>query len=158
MNRPEEAVEPLGDASAFFRKNMPTGHPWRVSSLATLGWALEVSGHHAEAEKPLREALEAREQTMPDHFLTWNTMSLLGGALAGQGMREEAEPLLIEGYEKLQAPDVPIWKARKAKALQRIVDLYEAWGKPDEAAKWREVEAPPSESEAPAEPEPVGAE
>ena len=53
---------------------------------------------------------------------------------------------------------MPVWRARKAQALERIVALYEAWGKPEEAARWRAVGAPPSEAEAPAEPEPVGAE
>lgn len=66
-------------------------------------------------------------------------MSLLGGALAGQGKRREAEPLLLAGYEgmhgrrdKIPADD----KIRLTEALQRIVGLYEAWDEPEKAAGW----------------------
>ena len=62
--------------------------------------------------------------------------SALGDALAGEGKFGEAEPLLLNGYANLkdnpQAPDLP-----KRQALQRIVKLYEAWGKLDKAAEHR---------------------
>jgi hypothetical protein len=63
-------------------------------------------------------------------------MSLLGAALANQAKSAEAEPLLLEscaGFRKL--PRVPPKNVRRA--LERLVGLYEAWGKPDEAAMWR---------------------
>ena len=31
----------------------------------------------------------------------------------------------------------PFVATRKAEALERIIALYEAWNKPDEAARWK---------------------
>jgi hypothetical protein len=50
-----------------------------------------------------------------------------------------AEPLLLNGYKGLRqtAAQIP-----RRDTLERLVQLYDAWGKPDEAAKWRkEAEA-----------------
>ena len=78
---------------------------------------------------------------------------VLGGALLGQAQQlqatdaaaatakfTEAEPLLVQGYEGMQQREAaipPEGKIRLNEALQRLVDLYTAWGKPDEAAKWQ---------------------
>jgi len=43
-----------------------------------------------------------------------------------------AELLLLQGYEPPQAKDL-----RLREALERLVQLYDAWGKPDKAAEWR---------------------
>jgi hypothetical protein len=64
----------------------------------------------------------------------------LGEALLGQQKYAQAEPLLTAGYEgmkKREATVPPESKSRLPLALDRLVRLYEAWGKPDEAAKWR---------------------
>jgi hypothetical protein len=51
---------------------------------------------HAEAEPLLRESLAVREAKLPpDHWQRFQTRSVLGAALAGQGRREEAEGLLL---------------------------------------------------------------
>ncbi len=94
-------------------------------------------GEHAEAETRLRECLEIRKRILPEgHWFIANTNSILGGAIAGQGRYQEAEPLLLESYSSLK-DDHEALLARKREALKRLVELYEAWGKPDEAAMWR---------------------
>jgi len=85
-----------------------------------------------------------REKKLPDPGAPglFNTKSLLGGALAGQKKFQEAEPLLVEGYSGLkdrEAKIPPAAKTRLAEAIRRLVDLYTAWEKPDEAAKWQEI-------------------
>ena len=72
---------------------------------------------------------------MPKSWLRYNAMSMLGGSLSGQGKYAEAEPLLVEGYEKMAPPKAAA--IRKREALERVIKLYEAWGKPDKAAAWR---------------------
>jgi eukaryotic-like serine/threonine-protein kinase len=67
---------------------------------------------------------------------------MLGGSLLGQKQYAAAEPLLLAGYEgmKQRAADIPkLGQARLSEALDRLVELYDAWGKKDEAAKWRAV-------------------
>jgi hypothetical protein len=70
---------------------------------------------------------------------------MLGGALAEMQNYAEAEPLLLEGYEGLKQREAKLPADRKVvltEALERLVQLYDAWGKKDEAAKWRkELEA-----------------
>jgi hypothetical protein len=60
----------------------------------------------------------------------------LGASLARQGRYSEAEPLLRESLAALQSsPAIP--QGRFRQALERVVALYDAWGKPDQAAAWR---------------------
>jgi serine/threonine protein kinase len=95
----------------------------------------------------LRGCLTTRERTMPDSWLTYRCKSLLGGALLGLKKYDDAEPLLIAGYEgmrKREAMIPPEGKPGLAKAVERLVQLYEATDKKDEAAKWRkELETKP---------------
>ena len=63
----------------------------------------------------------------------------LGGSLLGQGKFAEAESLIRSGYEGLNARQTKIpaaGKPRLPEAADRVVRLYEAWGKPDRARAW----------------------
>lgn len=75
-----------------------------------------------------------REKELPGSWLRWNATSVLGEAL-GEGKHAVAEPLLLDGYEKL-VPPVPR-AHRNRESLERIARLYEAWGKPEKAAEWK---------------------
>jgi len=107
------------------------------SSLALRGQTLMEQGNFVEAEPLLRACLAMRRRALPeDHWLIADTVSLLGGTLAGQRKFAEAEPLLLDGYAGTKgSPQVPANRERRA--LQRIVQLYESWGKPGQAAAWR---------------------
>jgi Flp pilus assembly protein TadD len=92
------------------------------------------------AEPLLRECLRIRDAKMPDEWLTFNTRSMLGGSLLGQKKYTEAEPLLIAGYQGMRARQERIPKeaaARLTEAGQRVVRLYEDWGKPEKVLEWR---------------------
>jgi hypothetical protein len=70
------------------------------------------------------------------------TQSMLGGALFGQKKYAEAEPLLLKGYEGLRTREKTIPKQgggelRIPEALDRLIELYTAINKPDEAKKWQ---------------------
>jgi hypothetical protein len=90
-----------------------------------------------EAETALRESLSLYEKTGPGSWTYWHVASLLGGCLAGQERFAEAEPLLLDGYLKMQPPGAPVPRRWHRAAGERIVALYEAWGKPEKAAEWR---------------------
>jgi hypothetical protein len=60
--------------------------------------------------------------------------------LLGQGKYREAEPLVVSGYDGLKAREakIPVTeKTRLREAAERVVRLYESWGKPERAAAWR---------------------
>ncbi len=72
--------------------------------------------------------------------------------LLGRKKYAEAEPLLVAGYEGMKRREAtipPQGKPRLTEALERLVQLYEATGRPDEAARWRkELEASKAAAEA----------
>jgi serine/threonine-protein kinase len=137
-------AEPLFvECLAVRRKVLPANHPDTANSLVRYGDALARRGRAGEAEPLLREGLAMRGQAYPaGHPLTVYTEALLGTCLAEQGRFAEAEPLLVGSYEKLQAaPGFP--PQRLPQMAERVVKLYEAWGKPDRAAAWR-AKLPPA--------------
>ena len=97
------------------------------------------------AERLLLESLAIREKAQPDVWTTFNTKSLLGGALLGQKKLAEAEPFLLDGYRGMKAREAsipPQGNTRIREALARLVRLYEATGHATEAAAWQRELAP----------------
>jgi len=97
-----------------------------ADSLNLLGAILTKAGQPARAETYLREALKIRP-TLPKGDL--------GECLMAQKRYAEAEALLVESYQSLKASQVER-SPRTAEALRRLVRLYEAWGKPEMAARY----------------------
>ena len=102
------------------------------------------------AEEMLRESLAIREKKEPEAWTTFNTMSMLGGALLWQKKYAEAEPLLLKGYEGIKArlpqspgADAPrlAMQQRLTEALDRLIELYTALGKPEEVKKYQAEKA-----------------
>ena len=96
---------------------------------------------YAAAEGHLRQSL-AMARTLPlGTGMRYDRESRLGGALAAQKKFAEAEPLALAGYKGLKSIAdklaQPGGRQLILEALTRIVHLYNAWGKVDEAAKWR---------------------
>jgi hypothetical protein len=124
------------------RKSLAADDPRFGSLLASVGGDLLKHRQCAEAEPLLRECLALREKKLPDSWTTFDAKSLLGEALLGQEKYADAEPLLVQGYEgmrQLEAKIPPgIRRARLKAALGRLVQLYEATGNKDEAARWRQ--------------------
>ena len=148
------AAEPLvREALALRRRTLPPEDPEIGHSLVDLGVVLLQQGKCAEAETALRECLAIREKS-PPFWGRFDVMSALGEALAGQGKFEAAEPLVLQGYEGLK-DDPQAWDVRKHQALERIIHLYEQWGKPDQSAGWR-ARRPAIEAAQPPSPAPAG--
>jgi serine/threonine protein kinase/tetratricopeptide (TPR) repeat protein len=114
-------------------------------ALALLALNLLRQMKYADAEDFARESLAIRAREEPDAWTTFNARSLLGGALLGQKKYADAEPLLLAGYEGMKQRDATIpevGKIRVTEALERLVQLYEAWDRPAQAKHWRkELEA-----------------
>jgi len=130
----------LQERLALVREQTPA-HPDVVDILAQLGLCLMRQEKYAAAEPVLKDCLAMHEKKEPDAWTTFQLRSLLGGSLLGQKKYAEAEPLLIKGYEGLKQRQARIptaaRKVRVTEALQRVIQLYEAWGRQDDAAKWR---------------------
>ena len=117
----------------------PTAPSWPATWPRSAPNLLEQA-RWSEAEPVLRECLAIREKAIPDDWTRYNAMSLLGGALLGQGRYAEAEPLIVPGYEGMKARAAKIPAPAKPpcpEAAERVVRLYEAWGRPEQAAAWK---------------------
>jgi hypothetical protein len=60
--------------------------------------------------------------------------------VAGQLLSGVAAPLLLAGYEGLRQRQDRLpasAKGRLSEARDRLVQLYEAWGKPEQAQQWQ---------------------
>jgi tetratricopeptide (TPR) repeat protein len=126
------------DAARLFDQSFDS--PEKASALATTGATLLHQNKPAEAELSLRKCLAMSTRLLPDDWRTFDTQSLLGEALLDQKKFADAEPPLVSGYQglKARADSIPPGeRPRLAKAGERLVRLYESWGKNDEATRWR---------------------
>jgi hypothetical protein len=96
----------------------------------------------ADAEARLREKLDVLGRAVPPtHFQVALTRSDLGNLLLARGALTEAEPLLLAGFEGAMASRRPT-AARREEVRARLVRLYEALGRPAQAAKYRAYALP----------------
>jgi tetratricopeptide (TPR) repeat protein len=135
-----EAGGLYGDVLARRRKSVPPDSPLLADDLAALARNLMDQSRWSEAEPLSREALAIREKATPDDWRRCHAMSLLGGALLGQGRPADAESLVVRGYEGMKAREgmIPVpHRDRLREAAERVVHLYETWGRPEEATAWK---------------------
>ncbi len=145
-----EAAQLLQKQLADARKVLPRDSPQLAGTLALCSLTLLQLKAYADAEPLLRECLGIRAKTESENWTTFNTQSMLGGALLGLKKYEEAEPLLLAGYDGMKqraAKIPPQGKVRLTEAVERLVQLYEATGRKDEAAKWRKIQEEAKEAE-----------
>ena len=113
-------------------------HPLALSSRSNLALLYLRLGRLDEAEPILRDVLDARERVLPGtHRHIGVSRSLLARLHMLREEYDEAEPLAMSAYKQLVAslgPDHPYTRT----ARQQCATLYEEWGRPDEAARWRE--------------------
>jgi tetratricopeptide (TPR) repeat protein len=142
------------DAIALYEENfgllvtkLGPDHPSTLRSRNGLARAYDTAGLFAKSETILHECLMIRERVQPDDWWTFHTRGQLGGSLLGQKKLVEAEPLILSGYEGMKAREARIPAPNKkflTAAAERVVKLYEVWGKKDKAEQWRAKLAKPS--------------
>jgi eukaryotic-like serine/threonine-protein kinase len=115
-------------------------HPDAMASAADLALAYVSQGKFAASEPLAREAMEFDRKKQPDDWQRFRAETLLGASVAGQKKYAEAEPLLLEGYQGMAARKdrmtAPDWY-HLDRAREWIVQLYQAWGKPEKSAEWK---------------------
>jgi tetratricopeptide (TPR) repeat protein len=134
------------------RRVLGEGHPFTLTAMNNLACRYRDQGKLAEAE-PLHVKVVANRRRIlgEGHRNTLISKRNLGKLYLTQGKLAEAEPLLLSSYEGMRTRDqtIPTRVERYlVPALKEIVQLYEAWGKPEKAAEWR-AKLPPTAAELP---------
>jgi serine/threonine protein kinase/tetratricopeptide (TPR) repeat protein len=139
--RQKEAETLFTQVLELRRRVLGSDHPNTAIVLTTLA-TIKLDQHEpAEAETFLREGLNAYQKRAPDSWQRYYTQSLLGASLTGRGLHAEAEPLLISGYQGMieRRESIPVENRQKLDDVKGwIVQLYQEWGKPEQALAWRD--------------------
>jgi tetratricopeptide (TPR) repeat protein len=147
------AAEPLiRERVELVKKNFGVETAQYVAALTDLTQNQLAQRNWVAAEQLAHECLVICEKILPDRWMTFEAKSLLGAALLGQKKYADAEPLLLKGYEGMKDREARIPKQVKPRipdALDRLIDLYNATNKPDEAQRWQAERARYGAKEAP---------
>jgi len=135
-----EEAEPLArETLARCRTLYGPEHVDTAMAMRALGRLLIELGEARQAEPILRQCVVAFGRFHLIESEKWRVArarGTLGYCLASLRRFDEAEPLLVESCRALHAMKGEGFIATRI-ALERVVALYEAWGKADEAARWR---------------------
>jgi tetratricopeptide (TPR) repeat protein len=135
-----KAVALVDGIVAAFREEYPARSPQLASVLSHVTHWLVVLKAWDKAEPLASEVLELRLEIQPDAWTTYNSRSLVGAILLGQGKLSEAEGPLRDGYEglKARAADIPPQAAsRLPEAVDRLILLATLRGDAEQEKFWK---------------------
>ena len=145
--KPREAVTVLREAVAIQQQRLADGtftdpvylQRLLAGSKVKLGTVMTETGDFVGGEAEVREGLALQRRLFPPGN-PWigNGENALGVCLLIQHRYAEAEPFLVESLPKVRAAHGET-DIRTRRAMERIVELYEGWGKREMAARYREL-------------------
>ena len=137
QDRLREAEPLTREALEGLRRTLGTEHPSTLLLLNNLATLQVELGRAQDAEVLYTELLETAQQTLTeDHWMTLVFKRNYGKCLTALHQYERAEALLLHSYEGLKQT-LSAEHEHTHKTLKIIVELYEAWGKSDQAAEYR---------------------
>lgn len=114
-------------------------HPRIATEMNNLASVLIEQDRHAEAESLLRTALEMDRQLFDsEHPQTSYVMRTLGRLLGRTGRYAEGETLLLKALS-IQKGTLGQEHPTLTETIKSLVALYDAWGKPERAAAYRDT-------------------
>jgi tetratricopeptide (TPR) repeat protein len=137
--RPAEAMALLTKVVDTRRRTIGEESRATIRAVAAMGRIRLLEQKFSEAEELLRIATGNYDKTSPDIWQRFQSQSLLGMSLAGQHKFEQAEPLLLAGYQGMKARQDTIPADERTfpdEAGRAIVQLYREWKKPSTATGW----------------------
>ncbi|MCG8407718.1 MAG: serine/threonine-protein kinase [Phycisphaerales bacterium] len=141
----EAAERHCREALDIRQKSLPEGHPSTAGALLVLGRIHLGRDDPGGAEPLLHQALNVYKNRLPDgHSRIARAESELAGCFVALERYAEAESLLLNSYKTIKdkhGENHPIVQ----ETLKKIVTLYEAWGKPEEASPYIELLSPDSD-------------
>jgi tetratricopeptide (TPR) repeat protein len=136
-----DAESMFREALAMRRKLLGDKHPAVAISLTGLANVLVEEKRYDDALAAAIEARAACAAAYPEgHWRIVVADGVVGAAYTGLKQYEKAEPLLVSSFTSLQSEKgAAIYRED---ARRRLIGLYEAWNKPESAAKYRSPTVP----------------
>ncbi len=133
----EKAIATIRERLEIERRLYGDDHYNVASALFALGTLYRRTGNPAAAEPLLREVLAIRLKWWGEDDTDVARARLrLADVLVDQGHYEEAEPLMLAAAAAIEADLGPDHSHTKV-SWRSLVALYEAWGKPERAERYR---------------------
>lgn len=133
----EEASETYTTVLALRRSVLGSRHGNTLVTINMLGALKHDQGEYVASEALFRELIASAEAALPqDHWHRSYFKSNFANLLIDMERFEEAERLLLTAYPHLlkhEGSDL----MHTTRAAERLVTLYERWGRSDQAAEWR---------------------
>jgi len=137
LERESEAVPLFREVLVTYREALGPSHPNVLVTAHNLARALTDMGEADEAVVIYGEILGlARQRFGPDHYLVATFEGGLGTSLLRLGRYAEAEVELLKSYRRLEEAFGPDHR-RATTAQHRLVELYEAWERPEMAVLYQ---------------------
>lgn len=135
--QPERAEQTLQDAVLRMERAYGPDHPDVASAYRSLGYVLIDRKKLEAAESAMRRAFSIAEQAFPQDGPSLAAYRhALGQVLVLRRHFSEAEPLLLATHE-VQVAAHGADSREAANVALSLEKLYEAWGRPGEAARYR---------------------
>jgi tetratricopeptide (TPR) repeat protein len=138
QGRHDEALSQMVEAHEIQYRVMGEEHPDTLASMNDLAYFYYCHGRYDEAEPLYVRALELQRRAIGEAS-TFTLYSHWGLArtLVKQGKWQEAETLAIDFHKKINSA-AALEHFGEKDAIELFIELYDAWGKPEKAAEWRE--------------------
>ena len=118
---------------AFFDERLGEDHPRSLAARYNLAKALFSQGEMGEATAIFRKITKQADEVLPaGHRYRETFRAKLGQCLGEAGKFEEAETVMLEAVEICEENGLD-----PEGAIADLIDLYDQWGKPDQAEVWR---------------------
>ncbi len=137
QHRYAEAIPLYREADDTERRVLGEDHPDRIGTYLGLAQALADSGDTAGATHDFQDAIAIIRASKPiDRATLENANVKYANVLILTKQFPQAEAALSEAYPVLLQLYGPS-NRRTHRSVESLVHLYEAWGKPDQAAEWK---------------------
>lgn len=134
QQRYTEAETCLREALAIRLKTLPADHAHIGRVRIELGRVLVPQKSYAEALTQFNEGLRIAQKTDDKSYVA-HALDGLGDLKLAQKNYAEAEAFLLRAYEQY----LPLKEADRTQTLkEKLVKLYEVWGKPEKAASFKQ--------------------
>ncbi len=136
--------EPLSER--FFAKTLEiqqrelvADHPDIATTVGLLAGVLNNAGKTGEAERLIRSSIDAlRRVHREGDYRIAVAESMLGENLVRQARYDEAEPILLGAHDVTLVTVNSESNFMAVESFIRLVNLYDAWGRPDQGAPYRD--------------------